>query len=280
VTGSSLSVRWGLAAKLFTILTLLGAVAVTVTGTLGYVRVREALEGAIFDQLTMARQARARQIETYFRTIQAELRLLASSKMILEATREFRGAVEELERTGVRPELRRSVSDWYAEHFIPKMRHILGREPALADYVPAGAAPSYLQNHYIVANPHPEARRKLLDDPGDGSEYSRLHALYHPLMRAAATTVGFFDLMLAEAKSGSLIYTVEKEVDFTTSLHSGPYRRSNAAAAVARCATAGRSRRRRRTRSRGTRPTWARTPTPRPRAGARASGPAAGGQGD
>ena len=57
-------------------------------------------------------------------------------------------------------------------------------------------------------------------------------------MRAAATTVGFFDLMIADTKSGSLIYTVEKEVDFTTSLHSGPYRRSNAAAAVARCAAA------------------------------------------
>ena len=62
------------------------------------------------------------------------MRLLASSKMIVEATREFRGAVEELEQTGVRPELRRTVSDWYAEHFIPKMRHVLGREPTLADY--------------------------------------------------------------------------------------------------------------------------------------------------
>ena len=236
VTGSSFSVHRGLAAKLFTTLTLLGAIAVTVTGALGYFRVREALGSAIFDQLTTARQARARQIETYFRTIQAELRLLASSKMIVEATREFRGAVEELEQTGVRPELRRTVSDWYAEHFIPKIRHVLGREPTLADYLPGAAAPYYLQNHYIVANPHPEARRKLLDDAADGSEYSRLHTVYHPLMRAAATTVGFFDLMIADTKSGSLIYTVEKEVDFTTSLHSGPYRRSNAAAAVARCA--------------------------------------------
>jgi len=57
----------------------------------------------------------------------------------------------------------------WREHFIPKMRHGLGREPALADYLPVAAAPYYLQNHYIVANPHPEARRKLLDDAADGS---------------------------------------------------------------------------------------------------------------
>ena len=48
--------------------------------------------------------------------------------------------------------------------------------------------------------------------------------------------------MLADPKSGRLIYTVEKEVDFATSLRAGPYRRSNVAAAVARCAaTADRS---------------------------------------
>ena len=40
---SSRPVRWGLAAKLFAILTLLGAVAVVVTGVLGYVRARNAL---------------------------------------------------------------------------------------------------------------------------------------------------------------------------------------------------------------------------------------------
>jgi HAMP domain-containing protein len=62
-----------------------------------------------------------------------------------------------------------------------------------------------------------------------------LHAIYHPMMRAAATTVGFFDFMIADPKSGRLVYTVEKEVDFITSLQAGPYRRSNVAAAVARC---------------------------------------------
>ena len=236
VTGSSRPARWGLAAKLFTTLVLLGAIAVLVTGVLGYFRARDALEKAIFDQLTAARQTKTRQVETYFRTIQAELRLLATSKMVVDATREFRTAVDELDRAGTSPEMRQKVSDWYAEDFIPEMTRVLGREPALADYLPVGAAPYYLQYHYIVANPNPAERRKLLDDAGDGSDYSRLHAVYHPLMRAAATTVGFFDLMVADPKSGRLIYTVEKEVDFATSLQVGPYRNSSVAAAVARCA--------------------------------------------
>lgn len=236
VSGPSRPTRWGLAGKLFTALVLIGAIAVLLTGVLGYFSARDALEKAVFDQLTAARQTKARRVESYFRTIRAELQLLAASKMVVDATREFRIAVDQLDRAGPPPELRRKVSDWYAENFIPEMTHVLGREADLADYLPVGAAPYYLQYHYIVTNPNPAQRRNLLDDAGDGSDYSRLHAMYHPLMRAAATTVGFFDLMVADPKSGRLIYTVQKEVDFTTSLQAGPYRRSNVAAAVASCA--------------------------------------------
>ena len=79
-------VRWGLAAKLFATLVLLGAIAVLVTGVLGYVRSRDALEKAVFDQLTAARLTKTRQVETYFRTIEGDLSLLADSKMVVDAT--------------------------------------------------------------------------------------------------------------------------------------------------------------------------------------------------
>ena len=229
-------VRWGLAARLFAILTLLGAIAVLVTGVLGYVRAHDALEQAIYHQLTTAREIKARQVETYFRTIHAELRLLATSKMVVESTREFRVAFDELDREPLADGMRQKVSDWYGIHFLPEISRVLGTSPPLDEYLPVGSAATYLQYHYIATNPHTVARRRLVDDAGDGSRYSKLHAVYHPLMRAAAATVGFDDFMIADAKSGRLIYTVDKEVDFAASTHRGPYRTSNVAAAVARCA--------------------------------------------
>jgi class 3 adenylate cyclase len=231
-------VRWGLAAKLFATLILLGAIAVLVTATLGYVRARDSLEETIFNQLTAARRTKARQVETYFRTSRNELRLLASSTMVIEAMRGFRSTFQELEQKSLPGELPRKVDDWYAQHFLPETRRLLGQAVAVADYLPAGAAATYLQYHYIVANPHPPSRRQLLDDAGDGSAYSAQHAIYQPLLRNIASTVGFYDLMLADAKSGRLIYGMIKEVDLGTSLRSGPYRNSNLAAAVARCAGA------------------------------------------
>lgn len=231
-------VRWGLAAKLFATLLLLGAVAVLVTASLGYVRSRDALEEAIYNQLTGARRAKARQVETYFRTTRDELRLLASSKMVAEALRSMREAVDELDRERPPEEIRRKLTEWYAANVGPELRRILGREPSIEDYLPGQRSGTYLQYHYIVANPHPADRRVLLNDAGDGSRYSAVHAQYHPLLRAAANIVGFWDLMIADARDGQLVYALLKETDFATSLQDGPYKRSNVAAAVARCLAA------------------------------------------
>jgi class 3 adenylate cyclase len=234
-TASSRPARWGLAAKLFAILTLLGSIAVLVTGVLGYMRARDALQESIYNQLTAIRKAKARQVETYFRTIRNELSQLATSKMAVEAAREFRSGFEELERSDVPFEMRRTVGDWYAGQFLTDMRRVLGREPNINDYLPVGPAAYYLQYHYIVANPYPADKRKLVDDAGDRSTYSRYHALYHPLLRGAATSFGFFDFMIADPKSGRIVYAVEKEVDFAASLRAGTFRQSNLSAAVARC---------------------------------------------
>src|ERR1044072_6322353 len=108
---SSRPVRWGLAAKLFAILTLLGAIAVLLTGVLGYVQARDALQESMYNQLTATRKVKARQIETYFRTIRNELSQLATSKMAVDAAREFRAGFEELERIDVPFETRRTVGD-------------------------------------------------------------------------------------------------------------------------------------------------------------------------
>ncbi len=238
VVAQSRPIRWGLAAKLFAILLLLGAVAVMITGVLGYIRAREALERAIFAQLTAARETKAHQVESYFRTVRNEVRLLAASKMVVDATRGFREAVDELDGKEVPADVKQSVHAWYDTQYMPMVRKLLGKDVSAEEFMPMTAAPYFLQDLYIVRNPHPEGRRDLLDNPGDGSTYSRIHAIYHPLMRTAAATVGFDDFMIVDPRTGRLIYSVDKDPDFATSLRAGPYRQSRLAAAAARCATA------------------------------------------
>src|SRR5688572_13962151 len=128
-TALSRPARWGLAAKLFAILTLLGSIAVLVTGVLGYMRARDALQESIYNQLTAIRKAKARQVETYFRTIRNELSQLATSKMAVDAARDFSATFRELEQIDVPFDTRRAVGTWYSGEFMEDMRRVLGREP-------------------------------------------------------------------------------------------------------------------------------------------------------
>jgi class 3 adenylate cyclase len=237
VTSASPSARrrFGLAAKLFAVLLLLGAVAVLITGVLGYIQAREALEQSIYNQLTAARETKAHQVENYFRSVRNEVRLLAGSKMVVDAMVGLRDAVDALDRTKVPQDIRQRVDGWYDGKYMPMVRRLLGPETPVQEFLPAGAGPYFLQDRFIVENPHPPQQRRLLDDPGDGSTYSKVHAIYHPLLRRSAMVLSLYDLMMVDPRNGRIIYTVTKEADFATSLRAGPYRHSNLAVAAARC---------------------------------------------
>ena len=157
--------RWGLTVKLFGALLLLGGLAVLVTSVLGYVRARDALEESIYQQLTVARQTKARQVEEHFRTVRQDLLLLAHSKMVVEATRGFRTAVEQLDQAPLADGLRPKVEAWYEAHYMPDVRRLLGKDVPLADYMPVTpsgqlpAVPLY-RRQSTPARPARPARRR------------------------------------------------------------------------------------------------------------------------
>jgi len=231
--------RLGLAAKLFAVLLLLGAAGVLISSVMGYIQAREALHKAVVNQLTAARETKKHQVETYFRSVRAEMRLLAASKMVVDAMRGFRDAVDELNQRPLPDPLRERVVGWYEAQYMPMVRRLLGADAPLVDFLPTSAAAYFLQDWFILENPHPADRRKLLDEArapdARAGAYSQAHAVYHPLLRTAAATLSFADLMLVDPRTGRILYTVDKAPDFGTSLQAGPYRRSNLAAAVARC---------------------------------------------
>lgn len=80
-----------------------------------------------------------------------------------------------------------------------------------------------LQQIYIVANPEPLGDKDKIDDSKDGSTYSALHSAHHAMLRQFKESFGFYDLFLIEPVGGRIVYTVEKETDFGTSLLTGPF---------------------------------------------------------
>ena len=80
-----------------------------------------------------------------------------------------------------------------------------------------------LQHLYVSTNPNEVGQKHLLDTAGDDSAYSALHRQLHPSYRAFMERYGFYDLFLIEPQEGRIVYSVFKEVDYGTSLKSGPY---------------------------------------------------------
>ncbi|MBL6651744.1 MAG: HAMP domain-containing protein [Reyranella sp.] len=227
--------RLGLSARLFAVLLLLGAIAVLISGGLGYISARDALEQSIYNQLTAARETKTHQVENYFRSTSNEIRLLANTQMVVEAMHDFRNAVDELDRTKVPDDVRNRVESWYDTHFMPMIRRQLGADAQVRDYLPIASAAYFLQDHYIIANPNRTGQRRALADAGDGSAYSRLHARYHPILRHATATLNLYDLMMIDPRDGRIVYSVTKETDFASSIKAAPYSHSNLAVAVAAC---------------------------------------------
>jgi methyl-accepting chemotaxis protein len=61
-----------------------------------------------------------------------------------------------------------------------------------------------------------------LEDAGDGSEWSQIHARFHPVFRSYQLAFGYYDVFLFDTE-GNLVYSVFKEPDFATNLADGPF---------------------------------------------------------
>ncbi|MCB0375752.1 MAG: hypothetical protein KDD04_07525, partial [Sinomicrobium sp.] len=83
-----------------------------------------------------------------------------------------------------------------------------------------------LQKAYIDDNPNEIGQKEKLDSADDGSEYSAMHAKYHPWFRHFLQTKGYYDIFLI-APNGDIVYTVFKERDYATNVMNGEWKDSD-----------------------------------------------------
>lgn len=80
---------------------------------------------------------------------------------------------------------------------------------------------------YITGNPHPAGQYRELIQAGQ-SDYDLVHASLHPIASRFVTKRGYYDFFLISPE-GFITYSVEKELDYASSLIDGPYRDSGLA---------------------------------------------------
>lgn len=181
-----------------------------------------------FDQLRSITSTKKRNIEYYFDIIRSQIRTFAENTMIVDAVRAFHDAYYALHSNG--PELaamQKSIRRYYEKEFIPRLNDNADTLETAEGYLPDTKTAIILQHLYISGNEHPTGKKSLLNDPGDGSSYSRAHAQYHPRIHSFLEKFGYYDIFLIDATTGDMLYSVFKEVDYATSLVHGRYNTTN-----------------------------------------------------
>jgi methyl-accepting chemotaxis protein len=202
--------------------------AVIAVGWQAYYISRTALEVESFNQLVAVRELKADQIDTFFRTIRDQVTVLSGSRVVTDAMA-FLGEAFVTERVAGSNDGLAELRRFYDQEFLRRAQAAHAPSVNLADLWPEDPRSLSMQQRYISENPHPVGQKFQLDRSVFGSGYDEMHGEYHPAFRDLSKRFGYYDLFLVDAKTGYIVYSVEKEIDYATSLIDGPYRNSNIA---------------------------------------------------
>ncbi len=221
-------------AKIITLFLIAGLVPLGVMGALGYKSSRTALEKQAFNQLVSVRETKKRQIEDYFSTIRKQVSTFSKDGMIVDAMKEFKAAFKDVRKENDISEsklieYRNDLKTYYTTDFANeyKQQNNGQRSDAISYINQLDEDSIALQYYYIKANHNQLGEKHNLDTSDDKSSYSKLHAKYHPAIRDFLQQFGYYDIFLVDPDSGDIVYSVYKELDFTTSLKNGPYANTN-----------------------------------------------------
>ncbi|MDR4505487.1 MAG: methyl-accepting chemotaxis protein [Candidatus Scalindua sp.] len=226
--------KMGMGIKIITLFLVAGIIPFVVMGILGNRSASTSLQKQAFNQLVSVRETKKKQIEDYFTTIRKQVHTFSGNKMVVDAMKEFKVAFKEFQKENELTdsqlkEYRSSLKSYYTGDFAAEYRNQNnGKVPQTASYLNQLDDDSIaLQYVYIKENHNQLGEKHKLDYADDRSTYSRIHAEYHPVIRDFLEQFGYYDIFLVDPDSGDIVYSVYKELDFTTSLKDGPYAGTN-----------------------------------------------------
>jgi methyl-accepting chemotaxis protein len=130
--------------------------------------------------------------------------------------------------------LKKGLLSYYtANRVAPSAATMDASESSAEQFVESyGTGGIVLQDRYVRTNPHVATSKHLMDDAEDGSEYSAAHVGIHPFMRSIKERLRLHDILLVDATSGAVMYSVNKGCDFGATFEAAPFRDTGPARAV------------------------------------------------
>lgn len=186
-----------------------------------------ALEESSEARLLAVRDITKGRIEDYLRGIDKQVKTFSNDRMIIDAMKSFASAYSNYQQQSTissdvaRSELRQYYQSQFNKVYQERNQGASAEfEHWISNLSPTAAL---LQHQLIQNNTHPLGEKHLLDSLGDNSDYDHAHKTYHPIIRDYLEQFEYYDIFLIDAKSGDVVYSVFKELDYSTSLTTGSF---------------------------------------------------------
>ena len=173
-------------------------------------------------------------IQNFFNDNASHIKILSENDTIINAMDKFNVAYDLLnfyEQAADTKQIKK-IDDFYENEFYPKIKYSKDSVNNIHKNIVLNKTASYLQYHYIANNDNKKYKKDRLIRADDKSYYSKIHESYHERLRLIVKELHLRDLFLINKDSGDIIYSVAKNVDFSTNLLNGPYVDSGLAKAV------------------------------------------------
>ena len=191
-----------------------------ILGVAMYQSAISAIRREAFERVSVASRLTGNALQQHFEGLANEIRLAASSPQLRQSIKSLANGYESLPITSENEErMRRGLVSYYNTSRVQ-----LTKDPAEAAAVARDIVARFekaglvLQDRYVRANPNLSSAKSLLDDAGDDSDYSAAHRDLHPVLRSLKERLSLQDILLADPKTGTVIYSVAKGSDFAASL--------------------------------------------------------------
>ncbi|MFK7871975.1 MAG: methyl-accepting chemotaxis protein [Oligoflexales bacterium] len=210
-----------------------GIVPLIIMGSLAYKLSNDFLEEAAFDRLRSIQELKLSSVKRYFTDIKHQITSFSHDIMIQEAAADFRESffsiIEEQQIDDASIEsMKTSLLQYYNGPFGEEYQSQNGEKPDVNSLVSQMDDLSILwQYRYIQDNEHPLGSKHELYKASDNSLYSEHHDKNHPYIKEYLENFGYYDIFILDSKTGHIIYSVFKELDYATSLITGPYSNTN-----------------------------------------------------
>jgi methyl-accepting chemotaxis protein len=225
--------QFSIRVKLIAALLLVGIVCIVSINLSSFYLVRKFFLNASFESFTAIREIKKQQIESYFQQIRNQCHTFAQDTMIVNAMKEFKATVYKVDQDGKYSnekiaEFTEGLKQYYKNEYLARLNPNVEVKRTVEQYFKNMQVPTIiLQHFYIAANPNPTGKKDNLNMANDGSAYSKWHGKYHPIIREFLKKFGYYDIFLIDIETGTIAYTVFKEVDYITSLITGPFKNTN-----------------------------------------------------